>query len=200
MSSNPKNCWRLNHQLAPLSSHIICFWGWANCHAHLKNCFAISKDIFSFQIFLWDRVSCILWKVYFLYKSSFQQLILCPKFLSNSKPSSSLEHCPELIFLRSVLNDIFFRFQNFSPPRGRPVLLREQRDPAHFGHHGQPLPGAPRGRLLPLHRLFRRERLRAVNERQKNGWTPFLCVFLFLIRWEKGERKESVFYLKKMIV
>ncbi|CAM5139382.1 unnamed protein product, partial [Natator depressus] len=51
-----------------------------------------------------------------------------------------------------------------NPPkgRGRLVLLRQQRHPPDQRHHGPAVPGAPRGRLLPLHRLQRRERLRHV--------------------------------------
>jgi len=39
---------------------------------------------------------------------------------------------------------------------GRPLFLRQQRHPPHLGHHGQPLPRAPRRRLFPLHRLLGR--------------------------------------------
>ena len=68
------------------------------------------------------------------------------------------------LILLSRLSVLFPHSQEDQPEaRGCPLLLRQQRDPANLRHHGQPLPGAPRGGLLPLHRLLGRERLRTID-------------------------------------
>ena len=62
---------------------------------------------------------------------------------------------------------LLFDPKTYQPPaRGRSFLLCQQCDSTDLRNHGQPLPGAPWRRLLPLHRLLRRERVRIII---KNG-------------------------------
>ena len=74
-----------------------------------------------------------------------------------------------LTFLDPYLNlSCFFSVLLFDPKthqpqtRGRSFLLCQQCDPTDLRNHGQPLPGAPRRGLLPLHCLLWRERVRII--------------------------------------
>merc|ERR1711902_315401 len=67
-------------------------------------------------------------------------------------PGSLRSHCWPVLFPHQEKDQ--------SPTRGRSLLLCQQRHPPHLRHYGVTVSGTPRRRLLPLHRVLRRERLR----------------------------------------
>merc|ERR1712048_963842 len=74
------------------------------------------------------------------------------RFGQEKVPGSLRSHCWPVLFPHQE--------EDQSPTRGRSLLLCQQRHPPHLRHYGVVVSGTPRRRLLPLHRLLRRERLR----------------------------------------